>query len=51
MGSGSKCPRRPHYTLLFPTSSRTFSEFNAGNTILFQITVFDRKINETPLAM
>ena len=36
---------------LFSTSSITFIEFDAGNTILFQIKVFCRKTNETTLAM
>ena len=35
----------------FSTSSRCFSEFGAGNTILFQVKVFGGKINGTTLAM
>ena len=34
----------------FSTSSAKFSEFDAGNVILFQIKVFGRNIKETTLA-
>ena len=35
----------------FPTSSRPFSEFDVSDIILFQIKVFDEKINGTPLGI
>ena len=34
----------------FTISSASFSEFDAGNVILYQITVFDRNIKETTLS-
>ena len=34
----------------FSTSSTKFSEFDAGNVILFQVKIFGRNIKETMLA-
>ena len=35
----------------FSTNSRTFSEFDAGNTIFFQIKVFGEKVNGATVTM
>ena len=43
--------QRKYSLVHFFTSSKTFSEFDLGNTILFQIKVFDEKIKGATLAM